>query len=115
MTTAELIERFPEFATEYTPRLQLAIDDSELMVGSCFGKFRTLAVAYMAAHLFTMGKQTENGDISPLKEVASESVGSVSVSYVSSSDAQSSNSSTAYGKYFDDLKKKCCIGGVSIA
>lgn len=115
MTTAEFIARFPEFATEQLPRLQLAIDDAELMVGTCFGKFRTLAVANMAAHLFTMGKQTANGDIAPLQEVASESVGSVNTSYVSSSDGKSENSSTAYGQMYDNLKKKCCIGGVSIA
>lgn len=114
MTVAELITRFPEFSTENEPRLQLAIDDAELMVGSCFGKFREIAVAYMAAHLFTMGKETESGNISPLKDVASESVGGVSTSYVSSSDARSSNSSTSYGQHFDNLKKRCCVGMVAV-
>lgn len=115
MTTAELIVRFPEFATESEPRLRLAIDDAELMVGECFGKFRTLAVAYMAAHLFTMGKQTAFGNTAPLQEVASESVGSVSMSYVSSNDGKSENSSTAYGQMFDNLRKRMCVGMVSVA
>lgn len=115
MTTAELITRFPEFSAESAPRLELAIADAELMVGECFGKFRTLAVAYMAAHLFTMGKQTESGNTAPLQEVASESVGSVSTSYVSSNDGKSENSSTAYGQMFDNLRKRVCVGMVSIA
>lgn len=115
MTPAELIARFPEFTNEAPERLQIAIDDAELMVGQCFGKFRTLAVAYMAAHLFTMGKETQNGNIAPLKEVASEAVGSVNVSYVSSSDGKSENSSTAYGQMFDNLRKRVCVGMVSIA
>lgn len=115
MTPAELIARFPEFTNEAPERLQIAIDDAELMVGQCFGKFRTLAVAYMAAHLFTMGKQTASGDTAPLKEVASEAVGSVSTSYVSSNDGKSENSSTAYGQMFDNLRKRMCVGMVSVA
>lgn len=114
MTVAELVARFPEFSIEAAPSLQLAIDDAELMVGSCFGKFRDTAVAYMAAHLFTMGKETDSGNTSPLQAVASESVGSVSVSYVSSSDARSNNSSTSYGQHFDNLKKRCCVGMVAV-
>jgi len=114
MTTAELIARFPELSAEDTSRLQLAIDDATLMVGTCFGKFYGMALAYMAAHLFTMGKQSSTGNTSPLKEVASESVGSVSVSYVSSSDESSDFSSTTYGQQFEILKKRACMGSVLI-
>lgn len=81
MTVAELITRFPEFETETEARLQLAIDDAELMVGSCFGKFLEIAVACMAAHLFTMGKETASGNISPIQAVASESVGEFLLMY----------------------------------
>lgn len=114
MTTAELIIRFPEFTAESTARLQLAIDDAELIVGLCFGKFRPLAVSYLAAHLFVVGKQSASGDILAIKEIASESVGSVSASYLASSDTINAYGSTTYGQQFETLRKRSCSGSVLI-
>ena len=118
MTPTELIARFPELSAESTPRLQLAIDDATLLVGTSFGKFYEMALAYMSAHLFTMGKQSSTGNAASFKEVASESVGSVSVSYVTSSDGSSGGpsdfSSTIYGQQFENLKKRACFGSVLI-
>lgn len=114
MTTAELITRFPELANEDVARLQMAIDDAELMVGECFGKFRTLAVALLSAHNFIVGKESANGNTSALKEVVSESVGGVSVSYAVSSDGNDTYGSTTYGQQFEILKKRACTGAVLI-
>lgn len=114
MTTAELITRFPEFTTETTARLQLALNDAELMTGQCFGKFRPLAVAYLAAHLFTLAKQSASGNTSAIQEVASESVGSVSVSYSVSNGGITDYGSTTYGQQYEALKKRACMGAVLI-
>lgn len=114
MTIAELIIRFPEFTTEPPSRLQLALDDAGLIVGKCFGKFRPLAVAYMTAHLFTVGKESLLGNTAPIKDIASESVGSVIVSYSVSRNGITEYGSTTYGQQYEILKKQACFGSVRV-
>ncbi len=109
ITTAEFKVRFPEFVASDDTRVQLFIDDATATVNSnCLNS--DLMIAYLSAHLLVGGTRTLTGDSLPIKAVASQSVGDVSVSYTTaSSDTASVDfyTSTAYGARYLNLKGNC--------
>ena len=109
VTPADIKLRFPEFTTVDDSRIQLFIDDATATVNTkCPNS--DLMIAYLTAHLLTLGTQTEAGDTTPIQTIASESVGDVSRSFggtASSSSNDNFYTGTAYGMRFLDLRKNC--------
>jgi len=109
ITTAEFKVRFPEFVTYDDARIQLFIDDATATVNlNCLNS--DLMIAYLSAHLLVGGTQTSTGDSLPIKAVASQSVGDVSVSYTTASGGTASidfYTGTAYGARYLNLKGSC--------
>ena len=109
VTPADIKLRFPEFATVDDARIQLFIDDATDTVNTkCHNS--DLMVAYLTAHLLTLGTQTEAGDTTPIQTIASESVGDVSRSFGGTTSASSNDNfytGTSYGMRYLDLRKNC--------
>jgi len=109
VTPADIKIRFPEFVSIDDSRIQLFIDDAIVTVNAkCPNS--DLMVAYLTAHLLTLGTQTEAGDTTPIQTIASESVGDVSRSFggtASSSSNDNFYTGTAYGMRYLDLRKNC--------
>jgi len=109
VTPADIKIRFPEFVAIDDARIQLFIDDAIVTVNTkCPNS--DLMIAYLTAHLLTLGTQTEAGDTTPIQNIASESVGDVSRSFggtASSSSNDNFYTGTAYGMRYLDLRKNC--------
>lgn len=113
--------RFPEFAddTEYPDaRIQLFLDDAACYIGSDESRWCSkydLAQAYLAAHLLTVGTNTEIGSsASTAGPISSKTVGGVSVTRAVNakdrSDADEFYSSTSYGQQFLIIRNSCFVG-----
>lgn len=95
----------PELASESDARIELFIDLAKLSVNeSVWGDKYELGVAVMTAHLMTMANSGGAG-VGP---VTSEKVGDLSRSYAAG-DANDTLMSTAYGKWFVQLRKELVI------
>lgn len=125
-TVEEFRIRFPEFAdeTEYPDvRIQMFLDDAAecymgLDEGRWCGKYDK-AQAYLAAHLLTVGTNTEAGDSgNKLGPISNKTAGGVSVTRAVTSkdrsDADDFYASTSYGQQFLVLRNMCFVG-VSVA
>lgn len=120
-TVEEFRLRFPEFVdeTEYPDlRIQLFLDDVVIYIGdeeNRWGNKYNIAQCYLAAHLLTVGTNTEAGDnSSKAGPVSSKTAGGVSVTRAvvakSKSDADEFYSSTAYGQQFLIIRNSCFVG-----
>lgn len=120
-TIATFRLRFPEFSddTEFPDaRVQLFLDDAQVIIGSeenrwC-GKY-DLAHAYYAAHLLSVGTNSELGDsASKVGAIQSKSAGGVSVTRTSAiknkSDEEDWLLSTTYGQQFMIIRRGCFVG-----
>ena len=111
VTPADIKTRFPEFVDVDDNRIQLFIDDATATATvntKCPNS--DLMIAYLTAHLLTLGTQTEAGDTTPIQTIASESVGDVSRSFGGTTSASSNDNfytGTAYGMRYLDLRKNC--------
>ena len=117
--------RFPEFNdnTEFPDaRIQLFLDDATLYMGTdeshWRGKYDT-PQAYLAAHLLTLGTNSEAGDNSSQSgSITSKSAGGVSVSMssptISRSEIDSYLATTVYGQQYMNIRN-LCFPGVSVA
>ena len=109
VTPATFKIRFPEFDSTLDARIQLFIDDSIVILNeSYWGDKYDLGVAYLSAHLLTMGTKSENGDDDAVSSIASQAVDGVSISFNSPAintldDAY--YSSTAYGQRYLALRR----------
>jgi hypothetical protein len=121
-TTGEFRTRFPEFSdpVEFTDaRIQLFLDDA----ANCYigtneprwcGKY-DYAQCYLAAHLLTVGTNSEAGDSSSSSgTVVSKSAGGVSLTRSSvpkgRSDQDDFFMSTVYGQQFLNIRDTCFVG-----
>lgn len=120
MTIADFRTRFSEFSDVTTfpdATIQLNIDDATLEVGSLFGTFEEVALAYLTAHLLVTSTDATSGDIGSKGGVASEAVDGVSTSYNNATlDSQSDQFyiSTIYGQRFLNYKKRLSLGNVRV-
>jgi len=106
VSVAEFKELFPEFAGKSDDSIQFALDCvvenvSEAVFGNCYKR----AVYLLLAHTVTM--QGRGGSSGP---VTSESVGSLSRSY-GSTTSSSYLSQTGYGTQYLGLVRLYCSGG----
>ena len=108
-TPTEFKLRFPEFDSILDARIQLFIDDATATVNTnCPNS--NLMICYLTAHLLVGSIGTDAGNVTPIKEIASESVGDVSRSFGGASSTSSNDNfynSTAYGQRYLDLRKNC--------
>lgn len=114
--------RFPEFEDETLypdPRIQLFLDDAIITMGDNETRWNNrynLAQSYLAAHLLSMGTNTEAGaGESSSGIIASKSAGGVSVSFSSTNQADKSDMdawllSTAYGQQYLLLRNSIFVG-----
>lgn len=104
----EFLARYPEFANVDRSRISLALSDAALELSArVWGKLYQRGIFALAAHLLYvggafLGQDDDHGN--PNRLAASESVGSVSVSYVSPDSGFSSNHQglalTTYGQEY---------------
>ena len=122
-TEADFRIRFPEFAddTEYPDaRIQLFLDDTVLWIGSDEDRWCNkydLAHCYHAAHLLTIGTNTEAGSSGAnVGPISSKSAGGVAVTKAVTakdrSDQDDAYASTSYGLYFLSIRNTCFVGVV---
>lgn len=107
--------RFPEFddpiATD--ERVQLFLDDSELMIPTSWGNVRDIGIYYLTAHELAISIKTSSGSTDGIAQVASKSVEGVSVSYNNKATENSTEdyyASTSYGKRYLDLARRKNVG-----
>ena len=117
--------RFPEFASDSEfpdARVQLFLDDATLYMGTDEGRWGVkydIAQANLAAHLLTLGTNSEAGDSSSQSgSITSKSAGGVSVSMstptLSRSEIDSYLATTVYGQQYMNIRN-LCFPGVSVA
>lgn len=101
--------RFPEFDSVDDTRIQLFLDDAEVILNPVFwGDKYDMGQAYLAAHFLVIGTNSEAGSTSPSSGVASKSVDGVSISYnnpTPNSEADAYYLSTSYGQRYLALRK----------
>ena len=114
VTPADIKLRFPEFTLIDDARIQLFIDDAILCVNSkCHNA--DITIAYLTAHYLSLATNTDSGNANSVGQVASESVGDVSVSYGISSSTNDGNDyfkSTQYGQRYLTLKSVCVVSPI---
>jgi len=107
--------RFPEYddpiATD--ERVQLFLEDSELIVPTSWGNVRDVGIYYLTAHELAVSIKTTSGSSGGVAQVASKSVEGVSVSYNNKTAENSTEdyyASTSYGKRYLDLARRKNVG-----
>lgn len=113
MTTADFLNKFPEFQSVNKTRIELGLDEAKLqVVEKIWGRFYEIGVLHLAAHILAMQgvlSNEANANPQPLREIGSKAVGSLSVSYTSGKTGFESESGsyylTKYGQRFLELKK----------
>lgn len=101
--------RFPEFDSVLDARIQLFIDDAELILNEVYwGEKFDLGTSYYVAHELTRGTKTEAGSSLSSGLVASKAVDGVSISYTNktpTADDEGYYASTSYGQKYLALRK----------
>ncbi len=101
--------RFPEFDSVLDARIQLFIDDAEIILNEVYwGEKFDLGTSYWVAHELTINEKTGAGSSSSSGLVASKAVDGVSISYTNKvpvADDEAYYSSTAYGQKYLALQK----------
>ena len=101
--------RFPEFASESDPRIQLFIDDSVIILNTVFwGTKYDLGLSYLTAHYLTLANKSEAGSNVAKGAVASRTVDGASVSYnriAPTNESDSYYAYTTYGQRYLALRK----------
>ena len=74
-------ERFPEFSSVDTARVQMFLDDAALVMNSSVRwlSFYDVAQQYYAAHLLTVAQATESGDTGVLAPINHQEVDDVTI------------------------------------
>lgn len=101
--------RFPEFAAEDDPRIQIFIDDSVIILNSVYwGEKYDLGLYYLTAHYLVLANKSEAGSITSKGAVASRTVDGSSVNYnrvVPTDESDSYYAYTIYGQRYLALRK----------
>jgi hypothetical protein len=107
--------RFPEFATTDDPVVEFAIEEALSQVDDTWIEGdRVLAVSLYVAHLLAIASASAGVDG---RDVVSESIGPISVTYASVVGATASGSDlggTSYGKRYKSLARRNFPGPVVI-
>jgi Protein of unknown function (DUF4054) len=103
-TVEQFVAKFPEF-TGRDAAITVALAEAGRSVDNTWtaGDYPT-AIMYLAAHVMTVGDSMGAGG--GAGEIASESLGPISVSYAKTSGDKSLYSSTQYGLFYRRLLKK---------
>jgi hypothetical protein len=111
MTPAELVPKIaPEFATV---DLSGAILVAEMEIAANFGgDTRPLLVAYLAAHILTIGRRP-GGSTGAISSI-SEGQASITFTQNKSSTTSSVGLCTTYGQEYDRLRRSLTLGAVSV-
>jgi hypothetical protein len=108
--------KFPEFDSATVDSFFPSLEDEYICYFNCeygMSQCGDVAILYLLAHLFALSSNASGGS-APSKDVASKSVGSVSVSYVQARENGSFSifwGSTRYGQRFLMLRNKDSKGG----
>lgn len=113
MKYADFINKFPEFKSVDNNKIIFALDEAKLQINSkIWGKYYEVGILYLTAHILAIGGNLNADDTissAPLKEIASKSVGALSISYTSGKTGFENDSGsyflTKYGQRFLELKK----------
>lgn len=102
--------RFPEFAAESDPRIQLFIDDSVIILNSVYwGEKYDLGLYYLTAHYLVLANKSEAGSITSAGgAIAGRTVDGVSVTYTTAQPKNESDAiymTTTYGQRYLTLRK----------
>lgn len=98
-----LLDIAPEMAAEDEDRVTRTIALAASRVGKCFGDARDLAIAYMVAHILTIGARAGAGG-----PITSETEGNLSRSYGATA-SKNALMSTSYGQEFERLRQERCL------
>jgi hypothetical protein len=109
MTTPSAINikmKFPEFESVSDAAIELAVEEAIISVGSHWpDKYQTLALMYFTAHLLAVAAASAD---SGGREVTSETIGQISVTYKSATDVGKISvgdlSTTSYGAKFAEFR-----------
>lgn len=106
-TAMSIKTRFPEFADTNDAVIEFAIEEARAEIGTNWTHSYNLAIVYLVAHFVASANAVSasagTGDDA---EIASESIGRLSISYAKSANADavhSDKSSTSYGKRYVEL------------
>ena len=92
--------RFPEFAAESDPRIQLFIDDSVIILNSVYwGEKYDLGLYYLSAHYLVLANKSEAGSIASKGAISGRTVDGVSTTYNRVAPVNESDSYYAYTTY----------------
>lgn len=121
MTPAEFKTRFPEFASEADPRVQLFIDDADpLFDQECWGDLYPVGLANLVAHEMTMANaQTAQGGsvMAMTNDDLTTKVGDVQVTKdtgLLNKQAENPYMRTLYGQKYLSYRKIVSLGAVSV-
>lgn len=115
VTPSSIKNRFPEFDSTEDARIQLFIDDAEIILNeSYWGTKYDLGVSYYVAHKLTLAIRSENGNEDGAGVISGKAVEGVSISYATptiNSATDSDFMSTSYGIQYLSLMKTLGIAG----
>lgn len=112
--------RFSEFVSVADARIQVFIDDSEIIINETYwGTKYDLGISYLTAHFLILAQKSEAGSTTPLSgAVTGRSVDGTSVNYASPPTPDNQNeayySQTVYGQRYLALRKTLGIPAFSV-
>ena len=104
-TATSMKLRFSEFADVDDAVIEFAIEEARLGVGDNWTKGYNVAIVYLAAHYVAAAVATSSGGGGG--EIASESIGRMSISYKTSGNAnavEDDTSTSSYGRRYEELR-----------
>lgn len=113
ITPALFKTRFVEFDCINSPKIQMFIDDSTLILNEAYwGVKYDLGLYYLTAHLLTLSEKSSAGNAGGLGQVASRSVDGASISYNNAplnNQSDAFYAATVYGQRYLALRKNLGI------
>lgn len=117
-TATSIKTRFREFADVDDPIVEFAIEEARLEVGTNWNSGYDLAIVYLVAHYISCSiSASASGGGGDEGDIASESIGRLSISYARSPNADATpddKTSTSYGRRYIDLLGRNFSGPVLI-
>lgn len=108
-TATSIKMRFPEFEDVDDYLIEFAIEEARLGVGTNWTTGYNIAIVYLTAHYVAAGVAAVDAANDDSGEIASESIGRMSISYKTSAASNtnavgSDLSSSSYGKRYEELR-----------
>lgn len=106
-TASSIKMRFPEFVDVGDPVIEFAIEEARLEIGTNWTTVYNLAIVYLVAHYVACSLiASASGGTGDGGDIASESIGRLSISYAKSPNADATHgdkSSSSYGRRYTEL------------